>query len=85
VPIYEYRCPHCENRFETMHPVDAETPPCPRCRSRPRRVYSSIGIVFRGSGFHVTDYRRSGDRDTSDAASENKSSQDRERTADKSE
>jgi putative FmdB family regulatory protein len=86
VPVYEYLCVQCDNRFETFHPVDADSPACPRCGSRPRRVYGSIGIVFRGSGFHVTDYRRSADKTSADgAASESKSSESRKETAKTSE
>ncbi|MDR5684174.1 MAG: zinc ribbon domain-containing protein [Armatimonadota bacterium] len=74
MPVYEYRCPQCDNRFETFHGVDAQAPRCPRCGATPRRVYGSIGIVFRGSGFHVTDYRRREKSSGDGAASEGKTS-----------
>jgi putative FmdB family regulatory protein len=87
MPIYEYRCPKCDNRFEAFHPVEADSPACPRCGSVPRRVYGSVGVVFRGSGFHATDYRRGGNSEASGdgAAPEGKTSQSGKETATTSE
>ena len=57
MPVYEYLCLECEHRFErvqraTERPVSR----CPRCRGRVRKVLHAAGIIFRGSGFYVTDY-----------------------------
>lgn len=59
MPTYEYRCPECDCRFERTRPVseasqDAE---CPSCGADARRAFSPVGVVFKGSGFHSTDYR----------------------------
>ena len=59
MPTYEYRCRKCGHRFELFHGIRDETPKrCPRCRSRALRVPAGGGgLIFRGTGFHVTDYR----------------------------
>lgn len=63
MPIYEYRCTTHGHRFEIFQPVGAGAPPCPECGSPTRKVYASVGLIFKGSGFHTTDYRhaQSGD------------------------
>jgi putative FmdB family regulatory protein len=58
VPIYEYRCPRCGHQFEIMHAVDAEPPKCERCGRAVKRVFTPVGIIFKGSGWHITDYRK---------------------------
>lgn len=58
MPIYEYRCPHCGHQFETMHAVNATPPKCERCGRAVRRVFTPVGIIFKGSGWHITDYRK---------------------------
>jgi putative FmdB family regulatory protein len=72
MPTYEYRCPrgHAFEKFSprmTSHPSAT----CPKCGKRARRLISGgAGLVFKGSGFYITDYKRSGekrDTDTSDA------------------
>ncbi|HEV2357220.1 MAG TPA: FmdB family zinc ribbon protein [bacterium] len=58
MPIYEYRCTHCGHQFEVMHAVDGAPPRCERCGREVRRVFSPVGIIFKGPGFHVNDYRK---------------------------
>ncbi|MBI3997723.1 MAG: FmdB family transcriptional regulator [Armatimonadetes bacterium] len=58
MPIYEYRCTQCHHQFECTQPVGAPAPACPQCGRSPRRVYTSVGLIFKGSGFHTTDYRK---------------------------
>lgn len=62
MPIYEYVCTRCDHRFERLQPVGSPPEPCPRCGGATRRLLGTVGLVFRGSGFYTTDYRRSGDR-----------------------
>lgn len=66
MPIYEYRCTQCRHVFETYQSVGEPAPNCPQCGSPSRKVYASVGLIFKGSGFHTTDYRKStwGDGDT---------------------
>lgn len=58
MPIYEYRCTHCDHQFEVTHGVGSKVEHCERCGSPVRRVFSPVGIIFKGPGFHVTDYRK---------------------------
>jgi len=58
MPIYEYVCESCGIRFERMQHMDE--PPltkCPECNGRVHRVFQPVGIIFKGSGFYVTDNR----------------------------
>ncbi|TAH35922.1 MAG: zinc ribbon domain-containing protein [Planctomycetota bacterium] len=60
MPHYDYRCDACEHQFEAFQSIKAAPlRDCPRCgRSRLRRLISpGAGLLFRGSGFHATDYR----------------------------
>jgi putative FmdB family regulatory protein len=58
MPTYEYVCAECNHRFEVFQKV-TERPAtrCPKCRGRVRKVFSPVGIIFKGPGFHCTDYR----------------------------
>lgn len=59
MPIYQYRCLVCGEICELIQKMD--DPPikeCPFCSGKVRRMIGSIGIVFKGSGFHVNDYGR---------------------------
>lgn len=62
MPIYDYRCGSCGNRFEVRQSFsDHATAACPQCQGAAQRVLHPVGIVFKGSGWHSTDYRsRSG-------------------------
>jgi len=59
MPIYEYECEKCACRFELKRRFDedAGSPCCPRCRGKVRRLFSPSVILFKGSGFYVTDSR----------------------------
>lgn len=59
MPRYEYQCDSCGHRFERTQRVD--DPPvkaCPKCQGSVRKVFFPVPVIFRGSGFHVTDYGR---------------------------
>jgi putative FmdB family regulatory protein len=57
VPIYEYQCDSCSYRFEVKQSMkDAPLTTCERCGKGLRRLISSPGIMFKGSGWYVTDY-----------------------------
>jgi len=61
LPLYEYKCEKCGNRFEKIEPVTApETNKCPKCKGKALRQPSSPAIQFKGSGWYVTDYARKG-------------------------
>jgi putative FmdB family regulatory protein len=59
MPTYDYRCRKCGHQFELFHGIRDDTPRrCPKCRGRAQRVPSGgAGLLFKGSGFYVTDYR----------------------------
>jgi len=57
MPYYEYECNDCDHRFEVYQKAtDRSLPRCPKCRGRVRKIFRPVGIIFKGSGFHVTDY-----------------------------
>jgi putative FmdB family regulatory protein len=61
VPTYQYACTACDHRFEAVQSfADASLTECPACSGRLRKVFSSVGIVFKGSGFYRTDSRSGG-------------------------
>ena len=59
MPTYVYRCKKCKHRFELFHSIrDESVKRCPRCGGKAERVPAAgAGILFKGSGFYVTDYR----------------------------
>ena len=58
MPYYQYRCNDCKNEFEKRQRMsDDPLTECPVCNGRIRRVVNSVGVVFKGSGFYVTDTR----------------------------
>jgi putative FmdB family regulatory protein len=58
VPTYQYACTACNHRFEAVQSFsDASLTECPVCAGHLRKVFSSVGIVFKGSGFYRTDSR----------------------------
>lgn len=58
MPIYEYKCDDCSTQFELRCGFGEEPEPCPKCEGRVRRVFSSVPIIFKGSGFYITDSRK---------------------------
>ncbi len=64
MPIYEYECEKCACCFElTRRFVEDEgSPCCPQCRGKVRRIFSPPAIIFKGSGFYVTDSRNDRNR-----------------------
>ena len=58
MPTYAYACTTCEHRFEVQQSFsDAALTECPECQGRLRKLFNSVGIVFKGSGFYRTDSR----------------------------
>ena len=61
MPTYQYACTACGHRFEAVQSFsDSSLTDCPECAGRLRKVFSSVGIVFTGSGFYRTDSRSGG-------------------------
>ena len=58
VPLYDYQCDQCGHRFEVRQGIKEDPlTECPQCQGLIRRVIHPVGIVFKGSGFYITDYR----------------------------
>nr|WP_223205273.1 FmdB family zinc ribbon protein [Gordonia jinghuaiqii] len=58
VPTYSYACTECDNKFDIVQSFsDDSLTECPQCAGRLRKLFNSVGIVFKGSGFYRTDSR----------------------------
>lgn len=58
MPTYQYACKDCDYHFEQVQAFsDPSLTDCPECSGRLRKVYGSVGVVFKGSGFYRTDSR----------------------------
>ena len=59
MPIYEYKCRKCDKVFEEFQSIhDKPLKYCSVCKGRLQKVFSSIGISFKGSGFYSTDNKK---------------------------
>jgi len=60
VPTYEYECAHCGHHFEVFQKMtETALDRCPKCSRKLRRLIGSgSGIIFKGTGFYATDYRK---------------------------
>lgn len=57
MPTYGYRCKKCEHQFEIIQKMtDEPLKECPECKGEINRMLFPVGVVFKGSGFHVNDY-----------------------------
>jgi putative FmdB family regulatory protein len=71
VPTYQYACTACGEQHEAVQAfTDAPLTDCPACGGRLRKVFSAVGVVFKGSGFYKTDSRSS--KGSADAAGSGK-------------
>ena len=60
MPTYQYRCTACGTELEAVQKFsDPALTTCPTCSGDLRKVYSAVGVVFKGSGFYATDSRTS--------------------------
>lgn len=58
MPTYSYACTECGNRFDAVQAfTDDALTRCPQCSGRLRKLFGSVGVVFKGSGFYRTDSR----------------------------
>ena len=60
MPTYEYECRKCGHLFERFQPITAApVKTCPKCKGKVARLLSGgAGIIFKGSGFYQTDYKK---------------------------
>ena len=67
MPIYEYECDCCLHNFELKQRFDDEPAAiCPKCKGQARRVFHPAPIIFKGSGFYITDNRKGGSTEKSE-------------------
>ena len=74
MPTYSYACTECGNRFDAVQAFsDDALTTCPKCSGRLRKLFNSVGVVFKGSGFYRTDSRESAKSSESTTASSSSS------------
>lgn len=61
MPTYEYKCDNCNEVFEEFQSItDEPIEKCPKCGGKVQRLISAgAGLIFKGSGFYLTDYKKS--------------------------
>jgi putative FmdB family regulatory protein len=60
MPIYSYKCEQCGTRFDRLQKfTDKPLTRCPECRGQVKRLIQPAGIVFKGSGWYITDSKKS--------------------------
>ena len=76
MPTYSYACTECGNRFDVVQSfTDDALTTCEQCSGRLRKLFNSVGVVFKGSGFYRTDSRES-TKSSSDGSATSSSSSD---------
>jgi len=59
MPVYQYQCTCCNYEFDVKQSFnDESTASCPKCHNGARRLFKPVPIIFKGSGFYVTDSAR---------------------------
>lgn len=91
MPTYEYACPKCGHQFETFQSMkDEPLKECPKChrKSLKRLLGTGAGLIFKGSGFYITDYKNKsggssggGESKSSDSSSSSAKSSESKSTA----
>ena len=72
MPLYEYQCDACAHRFEVIQKYsDAPIDVCPKCGGPVVKLLSSPAIQFKGSGWYITDYAKSGKTESGGTESAN--------------
>jgi putative FmdB family regulatory protein len=75
LPIYDYQCRNCQQVTEVRHGFrEAHEGTCPACGGAMARVFNPAGIVFKGSGFYITDSRKPSDSGSGEAKKSSESS-----------
>jgi putative FmdB family regulatory protein len=71
MPLYDYKCTQCGRVTEVRHGFnESHADPCPACGGPMQRVFSAAPIVFKGSGYYITDSRKSGASEAANPAPE---------------
>ncbi len=74
MPTYDYECKDCQHAFEEFHSMSAKpVKKCPECGGKVKRLIGTgAGIIFKGSGFYETDYKKNNSVQTSQPKKEEK-------------
>jgi putative FmdB family regulatory protein len=76
LPTYQYACTACDHAFEAVQKfTDNALTECPACAGKLRKVFSAVGVVFKGSGFYRNDSRSKSSSPDASAKSESSSSE----------
>ncbi|MGW3344857.1 FmdB family zinc ribbon protein [Nonomuraea rubra] len=85
MPTYQYACNDCGEQLEVVQKfTDDALTVCPNCQGNLRKVFSAVGIVFKGSGFYKTDNRSSSSTSSSSTASSSSSKSGESKSSDSS-
>ncbi len=85
MPTYSYACTDCGNRFDVVQAfTDDALTTCEQCSGRLRKLFNSVGVVFKGSGFYRTDSRESAKSSTNGHAKNGSSSSETSSSSEKS-
>src|SRR5689334_24871433 len=83
VPTYQYQCTECGEGLEAVQKfTDDALTECPNCNGRLKKVFSAVGIVFKGSGFYRNDSRGSSSSSSPSSASKSSTSSDSKSSTD---
>ena len=78
MPLYDYRCLGSGHYFEMRQRFEeAGAAACPQCQSKSRRVFHSVPVLFKGSGFYSTDHRKGQASAPSNGAKDEEKSEDK--------
>lgn len=87
MPTYDYKCLACDAKFEKFQGITA--PPieeCPTCGGKVKRLIGAgAGLIFKGSGFYITDYRSEGYKESAKKDKDKSGSSDKSSSSDKGE
>ena len=82
MPTYSYACTECGDRFDAVQAFsDNALTTCSKCSGRLRKLFGSVGVVFKGSGFYRTDSRESAKSSSNGSAAESTSSSSSEKSS----
>ena len=67
MPIYDYECQKCHHRFELKKSFTEDAgAKCPECKGKANRIITSVPVIFKGSGFYVTDHKKNNPASTAE-------------------